>query len=83
MLVIARSRISSSEFGARNHSFRLTSTNSRPMTGVTSNDLYAFSTPFDFKGSRGYPCCAVGSLLLVKVAVEVLVAMIDDIGMDF
>jgi hypothetical protein len=53
------------------------------MTGVTSNDLYAFSTPFDFKGSRGYPCCAVGSLLLVKVAVEVLVAMIDDIGMDF
>jgi hypothetical protein len=83
LLVIARSRIRSSEFGARNHSFRLTSTNSRPMIGVTSNDLYVSRTPFGFRGSRGYPDCAIMPLLSVEVVVKVLVVMVGNVGKQF
>jgi len=78
LLVIARSRIKSSEFGARNHSFRLTSTNSRPMTGVTSKDSKVSRTPLVFRGSRGYPGCVLMPMSSMAVVVKVFVAMIND-----
>ncbi len=51
LLVMARSRISSSELGARSHSARSASTNSRPMVGVTSNDSYLSRAPESLRGS--------------------------------
>lgn len=47
-----RSLISSSEFGARSHSARSTSMNSRPMIGVTSNALKGSRAPLSCSGSR-------------------------------
>ena len=45
LLVIARSRIKSSELGASSHSTRFALGNSRPMTGVTSKNSYSLSAP--------------------------------------
>ena len=49
--VIARSRMRSSELGARSHSARSTFWNSLPITGVTSNFLYPSKAPLSFRGS--------------------------------
>lgn len=51
VLVMARSRSSSSEFGASNHCFKLASGNSRPMTVVTSNELNWSNAPLSLSGS--------------------------------
>jgi hypothetical protein len=51
---MAKSRIRSSEFGARSQSFRFTSLNSRPMTGVTSKEAYWSRTLESLRGSLGY-----------------------------
>lgn len=45
LLVMAKSLMSSSALGALSHSTSLAVGNSRPMTGVTSKDSYASSTP--------------------------------------
>lgn len=49
--MIARSRSNSSELGACSHSFKLAAGNSRPMTGVTSNDSKESKELLSFKGS--------------------------------
>lgn len=48
--MIARSLRSSSEFGALSHSTKLAVGNSRPMTGVESNDSYPSRAPDSLKG---------------------------------
>lgn len=51
----ARSRSKSSEWGARRKSFRFAFGNSRPMTGVTSNDSNASSAPLSLMGVLSRP----------------------------
>lgn len=63
---MARSRSSSSEFGAHKKSFRLALGNSRPMTGVTSNDSKASRAPLSFKGARPGPAAAGTMVSVVK-----------------
>lgn len=49
--MMARSRMSSSEFGARSHSLRLAFSYSRPIHGVTSKYLNLSRAPLSFNGS--------------------------------
>lgn len=69
--MIAKSRMSSSEFGASSHSLRFPSMNSFPMIGVTSKDLYWSRTPLSFKGSlwtgAGVACSATTVVVCVSV----------------
>ena len=75
---MARSRISSSELGARRISFKLRSGNSRPMIGVTSKDLYWSRTPFSWRGSL---CVVDSGCLICMVAVWVWVAVSVDMAL--
>lgn len=54
VLVMARSRRSSSLLGARSHLTRSTPENSRPMTGVTSNELNWSRAPLRLRGSTWF-----------------------------
>lgn len=60
--------MSSSELGARNKSFKLTSGNSFPITGVTSKESKLFKVPESFKGS--FSITFDGSLLSMTGTTE-------------
>lgn len=75
ILVIARSRMSSSELGALSHSFKLASGNSFPITGVTSNDLNWSRAPLSCNGSFGGTYSSA-TTFVGAVMVAVSVAMV-------
>ena len=86
LLIRARSRSRSSELGARRKSFKLALGNSRPITGVTSNDSKASRVPLYLIGSRARPVNVIFSSFMgttvgaVSVTADAMVRALDSSG---